>query len=86
MEASATPCRWLAVVALGAALLLGIAVAQGARAHEFALALVSAAQGDAVGRDVVDGFRLAVEESPDVSHPPGTGPVTTSAGWTLRSR
>ena len=61
-------------VSLGvaAALLLGLAVAPPVRAHEFALAVVSApsAPGYAMGRDVFDGFRLGVEESPDVSHPP----------------
>ena len=56
-----------------AALLLGSAVAPAVWAHEFALAVVSApsAPGQATGRDVFDGFRLGVEESPDVSHPPG---------------
>ena len=64
--------RPLAVVAFGTALVLAVTAAPDARAHEFALALVSGpAQGDATGRDVVDGFRLAVDESPDVSHPPG---------------
>lgn len=64
--------RRLAVAAFGTALLVAVTAAPDARAHEFALALVSApAQGDATGRDVVDGFRLAVDESPDVSHPPG---------------
>ena len=46
-----------------------------ALAHEFALALVTPTSGSAVpgpaGRDVVDGFRLAVDRSPDVSHPAG---------------
>lgn len=44
-------------------------------AHEFALALVTPTSGTANdelgGSDVIDGFRLAVDQSPDVSHPEG---------------
>lgn len=39
--------------------------AQPAAAHEIGLVLVAARA------DAVDGFRLAVDESPDISHPPG---------------
>ena len=62
-----------AVVAAVAAVVLGLARVPEARAHEFTLVLLSAplAREDATGRDVIDGFRLGVEESPDVSHPPG---------------
>ena len=46
-----------------------------ALAHEFTLALVTPTSGttnaDLNGSDVVDGFRFAVDQSPDVSHPPG---------------
>ena len=46
-----------------------------ALAHEFSLALVTPTSGGSSagvdGRDVIDGFRLAVDRSPDVSHPPG---------------
>ena len=46
-----------------------------ALAHEFTLALVTPTSGtanaDLDGSDVVDGFRFAVDQSPDVSHPPG---------------
>ena len=49
--------------------------ARPALAHEFTLALVTptsaAASAELDGSDVVDGFRLAVDRSPDVSHPPG---------------
>ena len=49
--------------------------ARPAMAHEFRLALVTPAPGaDATGLsggDVRDGFRLAVDRSPDVSHPAG---------------
>ena len=49
--------------------------ARTAFAHEFRLALVTPAPGvDAAGLsggDVRDGFRLAVDRSPDVSHPAG---------------
>lgn len=74
MKARARRRRRLVLLAPGAALLLALVLAPGARAHEFSLALVSttSAEGDAIGRDLVAGFRLAVDESPDVSHPPGT--------------
>ena len=46
-----------------------------ALAHEFTLALVTPTSGtadaDLNGSDVIDGFRLAVDQSPDVSHPAG---------------
>ena len=46
-----------------------------ARAHEFRLALITptsaAANAELSGSDVRDGFRLAVDQSPDVSHPAG---------------
>lgn len=49
--------------------------ARPALAHEFSLALVTptsaAASSELDGDDVIDGFRLAVDRSPDVSHPPG---------------
>ena len=48
--------------------------ARPALAHEFALALVtptSDSANDLNGSDVIDGFRLAVDQSPDVSHPAG---------------
>lgn len=49
--------------------------ARPALAHEFALALVTPTSGTSNqvldGSDVVDGFRLAVDQSPDMSHPPG---------------
>jgi hypothetical protein len=70
--AVATPRRRVPLV-VATSLLLGLAVAPAVRAHEFALAVVSApsAPEDATGRDVIDGFRLGVEDSPDVSHLPG---------------
>ena len=49
-------------------------VARPAFAHEFTLALVTPTSGTANGpngSEVVAGFRLAVDRSPDVSHPPG---------------
>lgn len=49
--------------------------ARSALAHEFALALITPTSGSSNGGingiDVRDGFRLAVEQSPDVSHPAG---------------
>ena len=50
--------------------------ARPAAAHEFRLALVThgaatTAEPGSDGRDVLDGFRLAIDRSPDVSHPPG---------------
>lgn len=53
----------------------GTGGARPALAHEFRLALVTPASGTAntglSGTDVRDGFRLAVDRSPDVSHPAG---------------
>lgn len=51
------------------------AASRPALAHEFKLALVTPAAetaGPVNGTDVRDGFRLAVDQSPDVSHAPGT--------------
>ena len=48
--------------------------ARPALAHEFTVALVTPTSGTPDGpggRDVIDGFRLAVDRSPDVSHPAG---------------
>lgn len=49
---------------------------QPALAHEFTVALVTptsaTANAELDGSDVTDGFRLAVDRSPDVSHAPGT--------------
>lgn len=46
-----------------------------ALAHEFTLALVTptaeSSRSGVDGPEVLDGFRLAVDQSPDVSHPPG---------------
>ena len=53
-----------AVVAVGL-----LAAAPAAGAHEVGLVVVAAP--DAAAGDAVDGFRLAVDQSPDVSHPPG---------------
>ena len=59
--------RPLATGALSAVLVLGSAPAAGA--HEVGLVVV--AERGSPAEDAVDGFRLAVEQSPDVSHAPG---------------
>lgn len=61
------------VVALLVATVIGWPIgSRAALAHEFRVALVTATAGTVNGRDVRDGFRLAVDQSPDVSHAPGT--------------
>lgn len=47
-----------------------LAAAPSAYAHELGLVLV-APSASGSGADAIDGFRLAVDESPDVSHPAG---------------
>lgn len=76
MPATATSRRAAAgTVVLVTALLGGLGGSSPALAHEFTLAVVTPtaeSSGAGVdGREVRDGFRLAVDQSPDVSHPPG---------------
>ena len=60
------------LLAASAAAAVGLlAAAPAARAHRVGLVVV--APPDAPAGDAVDGFRLAVDQSPDVSHPPGPG-------------
>lgn len=48
-----------------------LALAPSAAAHELGLVLVTGPAGTSLSDGAVDGFRLAVDRSPDVSHPPG---------------
>ena len=57
-------------LALPVAVLALLATAQPAAAHELEM-LVVAPPRDAAAGPAVDGLRLAVDQSPDVSHPPG---------------
>lgn len=57
----------LSVLAAAAAL----AAAPSAGAHELDLVLVAPPPASASAGDAADGFRLAVDQSPDVSHAPG---------------
>lgn len=61
------------VVALLLASGLLIAVAAPAQADEFGIVLLvdGTEEPSGAGTDARDGFRMAVDESPDVSHPPG---------------
>ena len=48
-----------------------LALAPSAAAHELSLLIVAGPAGTSQSDAAVDGFRLAVDQSPDVSHPPG---------------
>lgn len=50
---------------------VALAATPSAYAHELGLVLVGPPAANASSSDAVDGFRLAVAESPDVSHPAG---------------
>ena len=65
-DVTSRACRLLVVVAM--TVCVQLLQASPALAHEFTLVLVEADVGDAA--DAGRGFRLAVDQSPDVSHPP----------------
>ena len=61
--------RWSSLAAAGAVLAFSWSAAPPASAHEFTVVVVSAGAAESV--DAGRGFRLAVDQSPDVSHAPG---------------
>lgn len=69
MMTNVTTRARLVVAAIAGIVAMLLRPASPARAHEFTLVLVAADVGAAA--DAGRGFRLAVDQSPDVSHPPG---------------
>jgi len=61
--------RWSSLAAAGALLAFSWTAAPPASAHEFTVIVVSARSAESL--DAGRGFRLAVDQSPDVSHAPG---------------